>query len=171
MAFHGKARKPDSIKDTVHDALEGYPGIHDTPEGSRHNTLATMVYEDRFNNRTSLLEGAMQFLVFRYGQMAIANYCIRTMQLKQPVACKDFDPEGLQRLIGADLFASYSDQVDYAASRLFPPAYKPREQRMNFMKPRSCLIATLYQSGIAPTEVFGRLYQVWELVEEEIARL
>lgn len=53
------------IRELAPPYLEGYPGIQDTPEGSRHSTLVTMVYEDRFNNRTSLLEGAMQFLVFR----------------------------------------------------------------------------------------------------------
>jgi hypothetical protein len=70
------------IKKLAIPYLAGYPDledVQDTPETAYHAILKLIVLDNRFEDRQYVLDNAIHFLIFRYGQMAIADSCVRAM--------------------------------------------------------------------------------------------
>jgi hypothetical protein len=76
-------------------------------------------------------------------------------------ACVDFNPAGLARAIGKNLYADYFAWVNHAAITLFPaPYYEEHTQEWGFKTVWAYLIATFHQNGIIPAEAGKRLDRI-----------
>lgn len=161
------------IRKLVMPYLAGYldlEDVQDTPEAACHAILKLIVFDDRFDDRQDVLDNVMHFLILRYGQMAIADSCVRAVELRKPngQGCVDFNPAGFARAIGKNLYAEYFAWVNYAARTLFPAPYEEYTQEWSFKKVWAYLIAAFHQTGIIPTEAGKRLDRVCCLVAVDL---